>query len=128
MKIAALIVRLLLGLMFFVFGLNGFLNFIPVPPGIPEAAMRFSTAMVETGYLFYFLKGTEVVVGFLLLSGFFVPLALTILAPITLNILLYHWFLTPGIENCIMSFIILVMHLFLAWFYRAAYAPLLKAR
>lgn len=128
MKYAVIGARILLGLVFFVFGLNGFLNFIPVPPGIPEAAMEFSAAMMKTGYFLPFVKGTEVIVGLLLLSGFFVPLALVILAPITLNILAYHLFLTPGLENAIMGIVIIGLQLFLAWHYRDRYQPLLRAK
>lgn len=128
MKYAVIGARVLLGLVFFVFGLNGFLNFIPVPPGIPEAAMEFSAAMMKTGYFLPFVKATEVVVGLLLLSGFFVPLALVILAPITLNILAYHLFLTPGLENSIMAIVIIGLQVFLAWHHRERYAPLLRAK
>jgi uncharacterized membrane protein YphA (DoxX/SURF4 family) len=126
-RILPLIARLLLGLMFFVFGLNGFLNFIPPPSKpMPEGSMAFVTAMMNTGYLLQFVKGTEVVCGALLLLNLFVPLALVVLMPIILNIVAFHAFLAPsGVGFAI---VILGLNLYLAWTYRAAYRPLLTAR
>ena len=121
------IARVLLGLMFFVFGLNGFLNFIPPPKeGIPEGAMAFFGAMMKTGYLFQLVKGTEVAMGLLLLLNRFVPLALTILAPVILNIVLAHVFLAPS--GVPMTVVILGLELYLAWSYRSAFRAMLAAR
>src|SRR5689334_1283698 len=96
MKKLPLIARLLLGLIFFVFGLNGFLNFIPTPADMPEKLKAFSGGLMAAGYFFPLLKGTEVICGLLLLTGRFVPLALVVLAPIVLNIFLTHLFLAPS--------------------------------
>lgn len=120
------IMRIILGLAYFVFGLNGFLNFIPVPPNIPPAAVAFSTALFQTGYFFPFLKGTEVAFGLLLLLGFYVPLSLVVLAPITLNIVLFHFFLAP--EGMYLQWVMLGMHLFLGWAYLSSYPGILKAK
>jgi uncharacterized membrane protein YphA (DoxX/SURF4 family) len=121
------IARVLLGLMFLVFGLNGFLNFIPPPKdGIPEAAMAFSVAMMKTGYLLQLVKGTEVLVGVLLLLNRFVPLALVILAPVLVNIAAFHAFLAPAGAG--MIGVILALELYLAWAYRSAFRALLAAR
>jgi len=117
--------RLLLGLVFFVFGLNGFFQFIPMPEP-PAAAGAFLGALGATGYAFPLLKGTEVVVGALLFWGRWVPLALTVLAPITVNILAFHMFLKPG--DVPMGLVILGLHLFLAYRYRASFRPLLQAQ
>ena len=89
MKIAALIARLLLGLMFVVFGLNGFLHFIPQPPPPPGDATNFLTAMSNSHYLVpvYLI---QLIAGLLFLSGQYIPLALAIIAPVIVNILLYH--------------------------------------
>lgn len=119
-----LIARIILGLIFFVFGLNGFFNFIPAPPSIPEGAMKFSMAMMETGYFFPVLKATETICGFLLLSGFAAPLALVILAPITLQITLFHSFLTPGLENVIMPVVMIAVHVTAASAFWPMYKPL----
>ena len=94
MKIAVLISRILLGLTFVFFGLNGFLNFLhaPIPPGPPG---QFFNLMYGTIYLkFAFLM--QLVGGVLLLSGQFVPLGLTLLGPVLVNILLFHLAFQPA--------------------------------
>jgi uncharacterized membrane protein YphA (DoxX/SURF4 family) len=116
--------RILLGLVFFVFGLNGFLQFLPAPPP-PEAAAAFAGALFKTGYFFPMLKGIEVTAGVLLLSGRFVPLALALLAPIIVNIALFHVFLAP---NPVIPVLLLSLEIFLAWSYREAFAPMLAMR
>ena len=91
-----LIARILLGLVFFASGWVGLLNLYPMPPNLPERLVAFNAGLIATGYFFPFLKITEIVCGFLLLSGVFVPLALVVLAPIVLNIFLVHAFLAPS--------------------------------
>lgn len=126
-RIATPTARCALGLMFFVFGLNGFLNFIPPPAGpMPEGALAFGTALAQTGYMFPLIKGTEVLVGLLLLSNRFVALALTLLAPVVVNIFAFHFFLTPG-ESAIPA-VIVVLQAYLAWTQRACYRSLFVAR
>jgi len=117
--------RLLLGLMFFVFGLNGFLNFLPQPP-MEGAAAQFLGGLASAPYFFPLLKGTEVLVGLALLANRFVPLALTVLAPITINIVAFHVLLAP--EGMAMVVVIAALHLFTMWAHRAAYATVLQAR
>lgn len=121
------VARVLLGLIFFVFGLNGFLNFIPTPPPeqLPKAIVEFTTAMMNTGYFLKFVKGTEVLVGALLLLNRFVPLALTILAPVIVNIVAIHAFLAPS--GLGMAIVILALELYLAWAYRSAFRAMLGA-
>jgi putative oxidoreductase len=119
------VARILLGLMFTVFSLNFFVPFIPQPPP-PPAAGAFAGAMFATGYIFHLLKVLELASGIALLAGFFVPLALTVLAPIIVNILFFHAFLAPS--GLPIPLVILVLELFLAWAYRDAFAPLLNAR
>lgn len=87
--------RVMVGLMYTIFGLNGFLNFIPVPPA-PEAGMAYLMALGATGYFFPVLKATEVLAGVLLLANRHVGLGLILLAPITVQIFLYHAFLDPS--------------------------------
>src|SRR5580698_3725196 len=91
MKIATIIVRVLLGLMFVVFGSNAFLHFIPMPP-MHGPAGDFMVAMISTGYILP-IAALEVLGGLLLLAGRYVPLGLTLLGPIVVNILLYHSFM-----------------------------------
>jgi uncharacterized membrane protein YphA (DoxX/SURF4 family) len=117
--------RIVLGLAFFVFGLNGFLHFIPQPP--PEGtAAAYLGGLAASGYMFPFIKGTEVLVGIALLAGRYVPLALTVLAPITLNIVAFHAFLAPA--GTALPLALLALHVFLAVRYRAVFAPMLAAR
>ncbi|MEP1097660.1 MAG: hypothetical protein ABJG78_21255 [Cyclobacteriaceae bacterium] len=95
MRIAATVARYLLGLIFLVFGLNGFLEFLPAPSmGLKAGA--FMGALASTGYFFPMVKLLEVVSGIMLLTGKYVPLAIAILGPITLNIFMFHAALEPG--------------------------------
>lgn len=119
--------RVLLGLIYFVFGLNGFLNFLPHPP-LPDAAMAYMGGLMAAPYFFPVLKATEVIAGFALLTGFFAPLALVILAPITIQIFLFHAVLTPGAANVMLPLVMVVLSLIVAYTYRSKYAPLLKAK
>lgn len=90
-----LIARLLLGFVMFASGLVGLFNLAPPPPDMPERLMTFMNGMMATGYFMTLLKLTETVCGLMLLTGYFVPLALVILAPIVLNIFLVHAFIAP---------------------------------
>ena len=121
------ITRWILGAIYFVFGLNFFLHFLPMPP-MPEEAQKFMGALFQSGYFFPVLKVTEVLGGLLLLSGFFAPLALVILMPITVQIVFFHACLTPGAQNLVLPLVMLVLHLVSATGYRAVYSPLLKIK
>ncbi|AKU95436.1 hypothetical protein AKJ09_02100 [Labilithrix luteola] len=114
-----------MGLIFFVFGLNGFLHFLPQPPmsGPPAA---FAGALFATGYMFPLIKGTEVAASILLLSNRFVPLALTLLAPVVVNIFAFHLFLAPS--GLVLPIICVALEVFLAWSYRSAFRPMLQAK
>jgi uncharacterized membrane protein YphA (DoxX/SURF4 family) len=118
------VARLLLGLVFFVFGLNGFFPFIPAPP-IPGPAGAYLGALAATGYMLPLVKGTEVIGGLLLLSGRFVPLALVLLAPVIVNIALFNLVLAP--DNMILGLVLVALEGYLAWAYRDAFAGVLQA-
>jgi hypothetical protein len=118
------VARVLLGGVFLVFGLNGFFHFLPQPPA-PPRALAFAGALGASGYLFPLLKATEVIAGALLLAGF-VPIALTLLAPIIVNIVAFHLFLAPG--NYALVGVILAAEIYLAVVHRAAFAPLFARR
>ena len=123
-NVFAAVARYLLGTTFFVFGLNGFLNFIPPPAeGIPAAAAAFGGALAQTGYMFPLIKGTEVLAGALLLANRWVSLALVLLAPIVINIIAFHAFLAPGLG---IPVALLVLGCFLAWTRRATFASLFR--
>lgn len=124
--------RVSLGLVFFFFGLIGVLSFaglIPLsqpstPP--PQAAAAFSDALMKTGYMFPLLKATECVVGGLLLTNRYVPLALALIAPVVVNIVAFHAFLAPS--GLGLAAVVLALEVYLAWTYRRAYGPLLAMR
>ena len=94
MKIAALIARLLMGLIFLVFGLNGFLHFIPAPP--PAGLAGQFAGILFTSHLYIVIFAVQVIGGLLLLVNRFVPLALVILAPVIVNIFFFHLFMAPS--------------------------------
>jgi hypothetical protein len=94
MKILTPISRFLLGLIFLVFGLNGFLHFIPMPPPSGIAG-QFLGAMFVSNYLLV-VSGLQAISGALLLINLYVPLALAILGPIIVNILLFHALMSPA--------------------------------
>src|SRR6201997_2032408 len=95
MKTTSLIARYLLGLIFTGFGLNGFLSFIHQPPPASPLAMQFFVA-VSTSHFAAFFFAVQVLGGLLLLTGYFVPLALTVLAAELYNILAFHLTLAPA--------------------------------
>ena len=125
MKKAKLIVRILLGLMVLVFGLNKFLQFMPMPP-MPEAAGEFMGALVTSGYLMVVVALVEIATGIMLLINRFQPLALLILFPVLLNALLFHLFLAPaGIGGALMA---ASMNVFLFFVNIESYRALLQPK
>ena len=108
MKIVSIIARYLLGLMFTVFGLNGFLNFIHQPPPSNPLAIQFFVAVSASHFAVFFFA-MQLIGGLLLLSGFFVPLALTVLAAELYNILAFHLTLSPGIAPALVACVLWVM-------------------
>jgi putative oxidoreductase len=92
MKIVTLVARLLLGLIFVVFGLNGFLNFLNMGPMPTGLAGQFLGALAQSHY-YWVVAALQVAGGALLLVNRFVPLALVLLGPVIVNIILYHVFL-----------------------------------
>jgi hypothetical protein len=120
------IAGILMGLTFLVFGLNGFLHFIPQPKTMPEGAGAFFGALMKTGYMLPLIFGTQVIVGALLVSNRFVPLALALIAPVIVNIVAFHAFIEPS--GAIMAGVVLVLEIYLAWSYRKAYLPMLAMR
>jgi putative oxidoreductase len=94
MKIAVLVARVLLGLLFLIFGLNGFLHFIPMPPPTGLAAQYFTVLFVSHYLVPVFLL--QIVGGVLLLANRYVPLGLLLLGPVLVNILLFHSTMAPA--------------------------------
>ena len=106
MKIATLVARLLLGLIFVVFGLNGFLNFLSTGPMPTGLAGQFIGALIASHY-FWVVGALQIVGGALLLVNRYVPLALLLLGPVIVNILSYHVFLHP--TGIVMAIIVAVL-------------------
>jgi putative oxidoreductase len=118
MKYVIIIVRVLLGLVFVVFGSNGFLHFLGPMPVIPGDAGAFMGALINSGYV-YVIAGLEVVGGLLvLLGGRFVALGLTLLGPVIVNIMLFHIFLDQSVLGLVIGGVVSVFALFLLWVYR----------
>jgi putative oxidoreductase len=116
MKYVIIIVRVLLGLMFVVFGSNAFFKFMGPPPQMQGQAGAFITAMMSSGYM-YVVAMLQVLGGLCLLLGArFVPLGLTLLGPVIVNIVLFHLFLEP--TGTPISLVTAAMALFLLWIYR----------
>lgn len=128
MKIAMIIVRTLMGILF-VFGAVAYFmmafGLITAPP-MEGPVKNFNEGLAASGYFFTLLKVTELICGFLLLTGRFVPLALIVLSPIIINIFMVHLFLDrTGLPVAI--FLVLA-NSFLAYCYRDAFRPLLTAK
>jgi len=123
MKTATIISRVLLGLIFVTFGLNMFLNFIPMPPPPEGPAREFMTALFMSHYV-YVVGGLQVVGGLLLLSGRWMPLGLTLLGPVIVNIVCFHVLMAPA--GLPMAIVVSLLALFLLWRYREHFAGLVK--
>ena len=122
MKIATVIARVVLGLIFVVFGSNAFLHFIPMPP--PQGlAGDFLKALFASHYL-YVVAILQVLGGAILLLGRFVPLGLTLLGPVIVNILLFHVFLEP--TGLPLALVVGALALFLLWANWQAFRPLFR--
>lgn len=124
MRTITFVARNLLGLAFVVFGLNYFLHFLPQPPPEP-AAGAFLGALV-TGKVLAVAKAIEIAAGLALLANRFVPLALTLLAPILVNITLFHGVFAPA--GIVLPLGLVGFELWLAWSYRDAFRPMLQPR
>jgi putative oxidoreductase len=125
MKIVAMIARLLLGLMFLVFGLNMFLHFIPMGTMPTGLAGQFTAALFAAHY-FYVVGAIMVISGVLFLVNRFVGLGLTLLGPVLFNILVYHLLMNPsGIG---MGALATLLWLLVAWEHRIVFARLFASR
>ena len=125
MKIAAMIARYLLGLMFLVFGSNDFLHFIPMGPMPPGAAGEFARLLIATHYM-NFAGLIMVVSGILFLVNRYVPLALVLLAPVLVNILLFHILMQP--KGVAMGALATVLWFLVAYRVRSAFYGLFQQR
>ncbi|HEV7924409.1 MAG TPA: DoxX family membrane protein [Verrucomicrobiae bacterium] len=123
MKVIVTIARVLVGLVFVVFGLNIFLQFLHQPPPPSGAAGDFAKALFVSHYL-YAVGALQIIGGALLLAGRFVPLGLTLLGPVIVSILLFHILLNP--TGLPIALFVAVLALVVLWHHRASFAGLVK--
>jgi len=121
MKIVSTIARILLGVMFTVFGLNGFLHFIPSPAFPPGFLLDFFTAIVGSGF-YVMIFGAQLICGLLLLSNQYVPLAIVVLGAVLANILTFHATMNP--QGFPLALVALILWFLTAWPIRAQFAPI----
>ena len=122
MKIAALIARYLLGLIFLVFGANGFLHFIPMPPPTGVAGQFMGALFMSHVLVVIFLL--QLIGGILLLVGRYIPLALVLLGPVIVNIVLFHAFMAPS--GLPLATVVVILWLLTAWSVRSAFEGIFK--
>ncbi len=125
MKIAMIIVRTLMGLLFLFASVTYFFNLI-TPPPMTGAVKAFNEGLAGSGYFFTLLKVTELTCAILLLTGRFVPLALVILSPIIINIFMFHLCLDRS--TLPVAIFMVLANIFLAYCYRDAFKPLLTSK
>ncbi len=125
MKIAVLIARILLGLVFLVFGSNAFLHFIPTGPMPPGPAGQFLGALFASHYL-YVIGFFQVVPAVLLLANRYVPLALTLLGPMIVNILFFHTLMAPS--GLLIAVIVALLWFLIFWHVRRAFVGIFQQK
>ena len=122
MKIAVIVARVLLGLIFVFFGSNAFLHFLPMPPLPPTPAGQFLGSLVASHYSLV-IGGCQLIGGALLLINRYVPLSLTILGAVVVNILCYHFFMS--LEGWPLALFTTLLYLFVLYRYHQSFASLL---
>jgi len=121
------VLRVLIGALFVVMGLNLIFNFLPQPPGaMSPGAVAFGNGLAASGYMPVLLGGTQVVAGALLLVSRYVPLALALLAPVIVNIVFFHAFLQRS--GLVVAIPVAAIEMYLAWVYRDYFRSVLTAR
>lgn len=125
MRIATIVIRILLGLLYAFSAVVVLFHLVPQPPmeGNPKL---FMDGMVASGYLLVLIKITELICGLALIIGLFAPLATVIIFPVSVNILFFHLF-TAGADFG-MAIVIVLANLFLAYSYREKYKPMLTMK
>ena len=125
MKTAVLISRILLGAIFLFFGSNTFLHFLPMPPLPPSPMKQFNDVLQSTGYA-YFVGFFQVASAILLLINRYVPLALTLLGPVLVNILIFHITMAPS--TILAAIIATILWSIVFWGVRSAFAGIFQQR
>ena len=125
MKITALIVRILMGLMFAFASITVLFKLMPQPEPTGNVKI-FMDGMTATVYMMTTIKVIELICSVAFLSGRFVPLATVVIFPINVNILLFHVFLDP--KGLPVAVLLMIGNLLLAWYYRDRYKAMLTAK
>lgn len=122
MKIFILISRILLAVIYLIYGLNYFVHVIPavLPPG---KAGEFEGALKSSGYFFQYMKAIQVIASLFLFFNRYVALVIVVLIPISLNIFLFHLFLAPA--GMLIAVLVMLTNIFLLFSYRKNYAGVL---
>mgnify|MGYP000005138752 FL=1 len=119
------IIRIILGVILLVFGLNHFFQFMPMPQP-PEPALNFMGALTATGFMWPLVGIVQLVSGIFLIIGRYVALGLVLFAPVALIILLYHLFLDPA--GGLLGYITFILEVLLLYAYLEDYKPMLKQK
>lgn len=126
MRIAVIIVRVLMGLLFIFASVVVLFNLVPPPPDLPERVKIFMDGMNASGYLMPLVKITELLCGIAFVTGRFVPLATVVIAPVIINIFLFHVFVdTSGLPTAVF---LVFANIFLAYAHWDKFKPLLEAK
>ncbi len=125
MKIAMIIVRTLMGLLFLFASITFLFNLFPIPP-MTGTVKTFNEGLMSVGYFFPLLKITELLCGLAFVVGRFVPLAAVVIAPIIVHIFMFHAFIDQ--TGLPVGIFLVLANIFIAYYYRDAYAGLLKAK
>ena len=127
MKIAMIIVRTLMGLLFLFASITFFLKLVPMPEmtGVPKS---FNDGLGSVGYFFPLLKITELLCGLAFVTGYCVPLATVIIAPVIINIALYQTLIDRNMPGPGIAVFLVFANIFVAYYYRASYAGLLSPK
>lgn len=118
-------IRLLLGLLFFIFGLNGFFHFLPQPE-VSGSVAQFMGALAQSGYMLPLVFASQLIVGILLLANRLVPLALILLAPLTVNIIAFHLAMDP--DGIVPGAVAAVLQIYLLFAYLPNLSPVLQLK
>ena len=125
MKIAMIVIRTLMGLLLIWASVAYFFNLMAAPPNLPQAVIAYNKGLA-VAHVMTVAKAVELICGIMLITGRYVKLAIVLLFPIALNIVLFLGFLMPA--SVAPGVFLLAGDLFLAWYYRHAYEPLLAAK
>ena len=122
-----IVVRTLMGLLFIFASITVLFHLVPKPE-LTGAVKTFNEGLDATGYFWYLLKITELVCGLAFVVGRYVPLATVVIAPIIINIFMFHTFVDRNMPGPAVAIFLVLAEIFVAYYYRASYAPLLRAK